>query len=64
MQPIKVERQIGDLSVITSGLKGGETVVTDGQLQLSNGTKISPRTGGTPVAQKSDGEASRGRAIA
>ena len=58
VQPIKVERQIGDLSVITSGLKGGEPVVTDGQLQLSNGTKISPRTGGKPVAQKSDGEAS------
>jgi hypothetical protein len=29
--------------VITSGLQGGETVVTDGQLLLSNGTKVAPR---------------------
>ena len=58
VQPVKVERQVGDLSVVTSGLKGGETVVTDGQLQLSNGTKISPRTGGKPVAKKDSGEAS------
>jgi hypothetical protein len=30
-------------SVIASGLAGGETVVTNGQLQLSNGTKVAPR---------------------
>jgi len=29
--------------VISSGLAGGETVVTNGQLQLSNGTKVAPR---------------------
>jgi hypothetical protein len=29
--------------VIASGLTGGETVVTDGQLLLSNGTKVAPR---------------------
>jgi hypothetical protein len=29
-------------SVISSGLSGGETVVTNGQLQLSNGTKVAP----------------------
>ncbi|MBS0247748.1 MAG: efflux RND transporter periplasmic adaptor subunit [Proteobacteria bacterium] len=58
VQPVKVERQVGDQSVITSGLKGGETVVTDGQLQLSNGSKVSPRTGGKPVADKNKAEAS------
>jgi membrane fusion protein, multidrug efflux system len=40
---VKVERQIGTESVIASGLNGGETVVTEGQLQLSNGTRVNPR---------------------
>ena len=43
VQPVKVERTVGNLSVIGSGLKGGETVVTDGQLLLSNGTRVNPR---------------------
>jgi multidrug efflux system membrane fusion protein len=43
VQPVKVERTIGNLSVIGSGLNGGETVVTDGQLLLSNGTRVNPR---------------------
>src|SRR5450631_4444039 len=43
VQPVKVERTVGDLSVIGSGLKGGETVVTEGQLLLSEGTRVSPR---------------------
>ncbi|MFA6265530.1 MAG: efflux RND transporter periplasmic adaptor subunit [Pseudolabrys sp.] len=48
VQHVKVERQVGDQSVITDGLNGGETVVTDGQLQLSNGTRVNPR-GGNPA---------------
>jgi membrane fusion protein, multidrug efflux system len=43
VQPVKVERAVGGLSVISSGLKGGETVVTDGQLLLSNGTRVNSR---------------------
>ena len=43
VQPIAVERQVGLETVITSGLKGGETVVTDGQLLLSNGVRVNPR---------------------
>ena len=43
VQPVTVERTVGSLSVIGSGLKGGETVVTDGQLLLSNGTRVNPR---------------------
>ena len=43
VQPVTVERTVGDLSVIGKGLKGGETVVTDGQLLLSNGTRVNPR---------------------
>lgn len=45
VQPVQVGRVVGDASVITEGLKGGETVVTDGQLLLSNGVKVAPREG-------------------
>jgi RND family efflux transporter MFP subunit len=43
VQPVQVERQIGRETVIASGLQGGETVVTDGQLLLSDGTRVNPR---------------------
>ena len=43
VQPVTVERQVGTESVIASGLKGGETVVTEGQLLLSNGTRVNAR---------------------
>ena len=41
--PVTVARVVGGESVIGSGLKGGEVVVTNGQLLLSNGTKVAPR---------------------
>ena len=44
VQPVTVERTVGSLSVIGSGLSGGEIVVTDGQLLLSNGTRVNPRS--------------------
>jgi RND family efflux transporter MFP subunit len=40
---VQVERLVGDQTVITEGLNGGETVVTDGQLLLSEGTHVAPR---------------------
>jgi membrane fusion protein, multidrug efflux system len=40
---VTVARQAANDTVIASGLKGGETVVTEGQLLLSNGTRVSPR---------------------
>jgi membrane fusion protein, multidrug efflux system len=43
VQPVTVTRVLESDSVISSGLTGGETVVTNGQLQLSNGTKVAPR---------------------
>jgi multidrug efflux system membrane fusion protein len=43
VQNVKVERTVGNLSVISSGLNGGETVVTDGALLLSNGSHVNPR---------------------
>lgn len=43
VQNVQVERQVGRDTVIASGLSGGETVVTDGQLLLSDGTRVNPR---------------------
>jgi RND family efflux transporter MFP subunit len=44
-QPVTVNRTSGGISVISSGLTGGETVVVDGQLLLSNGTPVEVRSG-------------------
>jgi RND family efflux transporter MFP subunit len=43
VRPVTVERAFGEESVIASGLQAGETVVTDGQLLLSNGTRVTVR---------------------
>jgi membrane fusion protein, multidrug efflux system len=40
MRPVTVARTVGDAALIESGLQTGETVVTDGQLQLEDGTKV------------------------
>jgi multidrug efflux system membrane fusion protein len=44
VQPVQVARVLGGESVLASGLEGGETVVTNGQLQLANGLKVVVRT--------------------
>jgi len=43
VQPVKVARSFETETVLESGLNGGETVVTEGQLLLSNGSKVSAR---------------------
>lgn len=40
LRPVAVARSVGDESVIASGLKAGETVVTDGHLRLVPGAKV------------------------
>ena len=40
---VKVERTVDGLSAIESGLQEGDVVVTDGQLLLSNGTRVTAR---------------------
>jgi multidrug efflux system membrane fusion protein len=45
VRPIKVERTVGELVVVQSGLQEGDVVVTDGQLLLSSGTKVTIRGG-------------------
>jgi RND family efflux transporter MFP subunit len=43
VQKVTTGRQVGSETVVTSGLNGGETVVTDGQLLLSDGTRVNTR---------------------
>ena len=39
-RPVRVERTAGDITVIASGLRGGEQVVTDGQARLTPNAKV------------------------
>ena len=44
VQPVNVSRTFQGISVIADGLSGGEDVIIDGQLLLSEGTLVAPRT--------------------
>ncbi|HTK69452.1 MAG TPA: efflux RND transporter periplasmic adaptor subunit [Candidatus Eisenbacteria bacterium] len=39
-RPVQVDRTVDELTIVSSGLKPGESVVTDGQLRLSPGAKV------------------------
>jgi membrane fusion protein, multidrug efflux system len=43
MRPVAVAFEADGLAVIDSGLSSGETVVVEGQLRLTNGTKVDPK---------------------
>jgi hypothetical protein len=43
VQQVKVARIVDAESVIESGLQGGEVVVTEGQLQITDGSRVAPR---------------------
>jgi RND family efflux transporter MFP subunit len=43
VQPVNVSRTFQGISVVASGLAGGEDVIVDGQLLLSEGTPVAPR---------------------
>jgi multidrug efflux system membrane fusion protein len=51
MRPVTIARTAAKETVIRDGVKPGETVVTDGQLRLVPGSRISVRTG---TGQKAD----------
>jgi len=51
-RPIAVDRAYGDDTVVSQGLAPGERVVTDGQLRLKPGSKISIRDGAAGGAAK------------
>lgn len=50
MRPVQVARNWGGLAVVSSGLKPGEIVVTEGQVRLSPGARASIRTPGGPAS--------------
>jgi multidrug efflux system membrane fusion protein len=45
VRSVKIERTVDGVSVVEAGVEEGDVVVTDGQLLLSNGTKVTIRTG-------------------
>jgi len=47
VRQVTVERTVDGMAAIESGLKEGDVVVTDGQLLLSNGTKVTRRSAGS-----------------
>jgi membrane fusion protein, multidrug efflux system len=46
VRPVTVSRTVEKETVIAGGLNGGETVVTDGHLQLTNNARVTVRQGG------------------
>lgn len=58
MRPITIEDSNENFTVVKSGLKPGEKVVTDGQLQLVPGSHIRPRTSGATGGNGNDGAVS------
>lgn len=48
LRPVTTKRSDGVETVIATGLKAGDTVVTDGQLRLVAGTRITVKTPGGP----------------
>lgn len=44
LRPVKIVRTVDDQALIAEGVRGGETVVTDGQLRLVPGSKVEART--------------------
>ena len=55
-RPIQVDRTVDEITIVASGLKPGEPVVTDGQLRLSPGAKV--------VIKKPDAQGAAGDAAA
>jgi multidrug efflux system membrane fusion protein len=43
IQPVTVARTMDGQAILSNGLAGGETVVTEGQLRLVSGTRVAPR---------------------
>ncbi|HEX4346362.1 MAG TPA: hypothetical protein VHZ73_02255, partial [Vicinamibacterales bacterium] len=44
LRPVTVDRQAGPETIIKTGVNTGETVVTDGQLRLVPGSKVTIKT--------------------
>ena len=55
VRPVTVERQQGDEAVVSHGLAAGEEVVTDGQLRLTAGARVTTGTRGEGAGAPGDG---------
>ena len=55
IQPVKVSRQEGPLTVIASGISAGDEVVTDGQLRLTPGARITEKSAPASAAGTDEG---------
>jgi len=57
---VRIDRTVGNKTVVASGLNAGERVVVDGQLRLNNGTRVTiarpeggqPKAKATPIAER------------
>jgi multidrug efflux system membrane fusion protein len=50
LRPVTIERTRGEESIIQTGIKPGETVVTDGQLRLVPGSRVTVKAGDEKAA--------------
>jgi multidrug efflux system membrane fusion protein len=60
LRTVAVERQQGDESIISHGLKAGEEVVTDGQLRLNPGSRVTTGTRGDGAGGQGGGGSNEG----
>jgi multidrug efflux system membrane fusion protein len=51
MRPVTVERQQGNEVVIAKGVSAGEEIVTDGQLRLTPGARVTTENGDQAVGE-------------
>jgi multidrug efflux system membrane fusion protein len=56
-RPVTTGITFGNFTVVQQGLKAGETVVTDGQLRLAPGVKVSVKSSLQPVTKNSTADA-------
>ncbi len=50
VRPVTVDRMVNDRAVVSSGLEGGERVVTDGQIRLTDGSAVELKAAPAPAA--------------
>jgi multidrug efflux system membrane fusion protein len=61
-RPVTVAQRFGEIVVVDKGLTPGETIVTEGQLRLEQGTKVQVGdSNGTPAEGGRGGRGGRGR---
>ena len=48
---VTVDRTVDGVTVLSAGLKGGETIVVEGQQLLADGSRVNVRAPAAPVGQ-------------